>query len=67
MFNNYLPDFLPAYWIGLLRLLMLGGLILITVGIAGRAAALLVLFGLGFVLIFILFIGNGIFPGHNIA
>jgi len=47
MFNNYLPDFLPAYWIGLLLLLILGGLILITVGIAGRAAALLVLFGLG--------------------
>ena len=47
MFNNYLPDLLPAYWIGLLLLLILGGLILITVGIAGRAAALLVLFGLG--------------------
>ena len=47
MFNNYLPDLLPAYWIGLLLLLILGGLILITVGIAGRAAALLVLFGVG--------------------
>ena len=47
MFNNYLHDLLPAYWIGLLLLLILGGLILITVGIAGRAAALLVLFGLG--------------------
>jgi CDP-diacylglycerol--glycerol-3-phosphate 3-phosphatidyltransferase len=47
LFNQYLPDLIPAYWIKFLLLLILAGLILITVGIAGRAAALLVLFGLG--------------------
>jgi CDP-diacylglycerol--glycerol-3-phosphate 3-phosphatidyltransferase len=46
-FNHYLPDLLPSYWIGLLLLLLIGGLVLIAAGIAGRAAALLVLFGLG--------------------
>ena len=45
--NPYDVDLMPAYWIGLLLLFVVGGLVLITVGIAGRVAALLVLFGLG--------------------
>ncbi len=46
-FNQFLPVFTSFYWVGLLILLILGGLVLIAVGAAGRAAALLVLFGLG--------------------
>jgi CDP-diacylglycerol--glycerol-3-phosphate 3-phosphatidyltransferase len=46
-FNEYLPDLLSSYWIGLLLLFIFGGLVFIAVGIAGRAAALFVLFGLG--------------------
>ena len=46
-FNEYLPDLPSSYWIGLLLLFIFGGLVFIAVGIAGRAAALFVLFGLG--------------------
>lgn len=45
--NQHLPGLMPAYWSGLLLLLMVAGLVLITVGIAGRVASLLVLIGLG--------------------
>jgi CDP-diacylglycerol--glycerol-3-phosphate 3-phosphatidyltransferase len=45
--NQHLPGRMPAFWSGSLLLLMVGGLALITVGIAGRVAALLVLIGLG--------------------
>jgi CDP-diacylglycerol--glycerol-3-phosphate 3-phosphatidyltransferase len=45
-FNQHLVTFTPAYWISLL-LMIASGLILIGVGIAGRVATLLVLFGIG--------------------
>ena len=45
--RQQLANIPPAIWIGLLLLLMCGGLVLGAFGAAGRAAALLVLFGLG--------------------
>lgn len=45
-FNQQLVTFPPAYWIGLL-LMIASGLLLIGVGLAGRVATLLVLFGIG--------------------
>lgn len=50
--NLYLPNLPPIHWTGLSLMLMFSGLILIAVGVAGRAAALLVLFGLGMYLEF---------------
>jgi len=51
-FNQYLHNLPPIHWTGLSLLLMSSGLILIAAGVAGRAAALLVLFGLGMYLEF---------------
>lgn len=45
-FNQHLMIFPPAYWISLL-LMIASGLLLIGVGLAGRIATLLVLFGIG--------------------
>ncbi len=50
--NQYLPNWPPIHWTGISMFLMFSGLILIAVGVAGRAAALLVLFGLGMYLEF---------------
>ena len=50
--NQYLPNWPPIHWTGISMFLMFSGLILIAVGVAGRAAALLVLFGLGMYLRF---------------
>ena len=51
-FNRYLPNLHAIYWTGLSLLLIFSGLVLIAGGVAGRAAALLVLFGLGMYLEF---------------
>jgi CDP-diacylglycerol--glycerol-3-phosphate 3-phosphatidyltransferase len=50
--NQYLPNLPPIHWTGISMFLMFSGLILIAVGVAGRAAALFVLFGLGMYLEF---------------
>lgn len=70
MISQSLADLSPAIWTGLLLLLICGGLVLVTLGAAGRAAALLILFGLGLFLevfqlglleILIVFAATGLF------
>jgi CDP-diacylglycerol--glycerol-3-phosphate 3-phosphatidyltransferase len=68
--NQNLAEISPVIWAGLLLLLICGGLVLVILGAAGRAAALLVLFGLGMYLevfqlglieILIVFAATGLF------